>query len=104
MAVAAEAAAAMAGEEATGTNPDENPLLKTTDLGLYCQRGDFFSNPWQPVDRAVVTHAHADHRCRGSGDYLMAPDGLVASTAIMSQGSTRPTQDRSHEQTPRRSR
>ena len=40
------------------------PLLKTTDLGLYCQRGDFFVDPWRPVDRAVVTHAHADHLYR----------------------------------------
>jgi len=40
---------------------DENPLLNTTDLGPYCQRGDFFIDPWRPIDRAVVTQAHADH-------------------------------------------
>ena len=30
-------------------SPDENPLLKVTDLGLYCERGDFFVDPWRPV-------------------------------------------------------
>lgn len=29
--------------------------------GLYCPPGDFYIDPWRPVDRAVITHAHADH-------------------------------------------
>src|SRR5262249_43046667 len=33
-------------------------------------------DPWQSVDRAIVTHAHADHLCRGSRKYLMSQDGL----------------------------
>jgi putative mRNA 3-end processing factor len=57
-------------------NPDEDPLLKVTELGLYCERGDFFVDPWRPVERAVVTHAHADHLCRGCGSYLLARPGL----------------------------
>jgi len=36
-------------------------LLQTTDLGLYCPTDDFYVDPRQPVDRAVVTHAHTDH-------------------------------------------
>ena len=42
------------------------PLLRVTDLGLYCEAGDFFVDPWRPVDRAVVTHAHADHAVLGA--------------------------------------
>jgi ATP-dependent DNA ligase len=38
-------------------------LLRMTDRGLYCERGDFFVDPWAGVDRAIVTHAHGDHAC-----------------------------------------
>src|SRR5512147_3198894 len=38
--------------------------------GLYCPPGDFFIDPWRPVERAVITHAHADHARRGHGAYL----------------------------------
>ena len=38
--------------------------------GLYCPPGDFHIDPWRPVPRAVITHAHADHARRGHGAYL----------------------------------
>ena len=50
-------------------------LLTLTDHGLYCAAGDFFIDPWQPVSRAVVTHAHADHARFGSSAYLCASPG-----------------------------
>src|SRR4051794_13426047 len=50
-------------------------LLRPTDLGLYCEAGDFFVDPWRPVPRAVVTHAHADHACWGCGRYLTSLEG-----------------------------
>ena len=40
--------------------------------GLYCPQGDFYIDPWRPVERAVITHAHADHSRRGHGRYLAA--------------------------------
>jgi putative mRNA 3-end processing factor len=40
--------------------------------GLYCPAGDFFIDPWRPVQRAVITHAHADHARRGHAHYLAA--------------------------------
>jgi putative mRNA 3-end processing factor len=52
------------------------PLLQATAVGLYCERGGFYIDPWLPVDRAIVTHAHADHLCRGCGNYLIAHSGL----------------------------
>ena len=51
------------------------PLLEATERGLYCPAGEFFVDPWRPVDRAVVTHAHADHACRGCGRYLTTKAG-----------------------------
>jgi putative mRNA 3-end processing factor len=43
--------------------------------GLYCPPGDFYIDPWRPVDRAVVTHAHADHARVGHAHYLAAAPG-----------------------------
>jgi putative mRNA 3-end processing factor len=50
-------------------------LIELTDRGLYCAAGRFFIDPWQPVARAVLTHAHADHARRGSASYLVAAEG-----------------------------
>ena len=50
-------------------------LLQPTEHGLYCEAGDFHVDPWRPVPRAVVTHAHADHACWGCGRYLTSSEG-----------------------------
>ena len=50
-------------------------ILELTDNGLYCAGGDFYVDPWRPVDRAVITHAHSDHACPGSRAYLTARPG-----------------------------
>ncbi len=42
--------------------------------GLYCPDGDFYIDPWRPVPRAVITHAHADHARTGHGQYLAVAD------------------------------
>jgi putative mRNA 3-end processing factor len=44
--------------------------------GLYCIPGDFYIDPWRPVDRAVITHAHGDHARWGHRHYL-ASDASV---------------------------
>ncbi|MBL8515641.1 MAG: ligase-associated DNA damage response exonuclease [Betaproteobacteria bacterium] len=49
------------------------PLLEHTACGLYCAAGDFHIDPWRPVDRAVITHAHADHARPGHARYLATP-------------------------------
>lgn len=45
-------------------------LLTFTDLGIYCALGDFYIDPWRPVDRALITHGHADHARPGHAHYL----------------------------------
>lgn len=45
-------------------------LLTFTDRGIYCAQGDFHIDPWRPVDRALITHGHADHARPGMGAYL----------------------------------
>ncbi len=50
-------------------------LVVATDAGLYCPDGDFYVDPWQPVPRAVVTHAHGDHAVVGANRYLTSAAG-----------------------------
>ena len=46
------------------------PLIEFTDCGLYCRAGGFYIDPWKPVDKAVITHAHSDHARPGMKHYL----------------------------------
>jgi len=45
-------------------------LIDFTDMGLYCAQGNFYIDPWKPVDNAIITHAHSDHARWGSKTYL----------------------------------
>ncbi|OLS52836.1 ligase-associated DNA damage response exonuclease [Rhodovulum sulfidophilum] len=45
-------------------------VLSVTGHGLYCPAGDFHIDPWAPVDRALITHGHADHARAGHSHYL----------------------------------
>lgn len=41
--------------------------------GIYCIPGQFYIDPWLPVDMAIITHAHADHARVGMKNYLCHP-------------------------------
>lgn len=45
-------------------------LIEFTNRGIYCKQGDFYIDPWHPVDYAVTTHGHADHVKWGNKNYL----------------------------------
>lgn len=51
-------------------------LIEPTPDGLFCAAGGFHIDPWQPVTRAVITHAHGDHLRPGSHSYLCAAPAL----------------------------
>jgi putative mRNA 3-end processing factor len=53
----------------------ERGMITLTKSGLYCPQGDFYIDPWRPVDKAIVTHSHSDHAYRGSKRYLVATPG-----------------------------
>jgi putative mRNA 3-end processing factor len=53
----------------------KNGLITLTAKGLYCRVGDFYIDPWKPVVKAIVTHAHADHTYRGNTSYLVPKEG-----------------------------
>ncbi|MGI8841871.1 MAG: ligase-associated DNA damage response exonuclease [Caulobacteraceae bacterium] len=55
-------------------------LLCPRAAGLYCPPGDFYIDPVRSVERAVVTHGHADHARAGHGSVVATAQTL----AIMS--------------------
>lgn len=54
----------------------EDDLVVLRAEGLYCPHGGFYIDPWRPVERAIITHAHADHARPGSAHYLSAKSAL----------------------------
>ena len=54
--------------------PDE--LLMPTPAGLCCPPGGFHIDPLRPVDKAVITHAHADHARAGHRHVLATRETL----------------------------
>lgn len=58
-------------------------MLRVTSNGLYCESGDFYIDPWCPVPRAVITHAHSDHAHPGCGNYLCSEEGAGVLRARM---------------------
>lgn len=53
----------------------DTDLVIARPEGLYCPQGDFYIDPWRPVERAVITHAHSDHARAGHRHYLAAERG-----------------------------
>ena len=49
-------------------------LVKFTKKGIYCIPGNFYLDPWFPVDYAIISHGHADHSRPGNRHYLCHND------------------------------
>ena len=62
-------------------------LIREAPEGLYCEAGAFYVDPWLPVSRAVVTHAHADHARPGSETYLTTTAGRSVLQARLSDSA-----------------
>lgn len=45
-------------------------LLDFRKEGIYCPQADVYIDPWRPVQRALITHGHADHARWGCKHYL----------------------------------
>src|SRR3954453_7624587 len=59
-------------EECEQDQHETRDLVVARPEGLYCPPGDFYIDPWRPVARAVITHAHSDHARMGHAHYLAA--------------------------------
>ncbi|MBB6124244.1 putative mRNA 3-end processing factor [Sphingobium subterraneum] len=55
--------------------------IKPFPQGIYVEPGDFWIDPSAPVDRALVTHGHADH-ARSGHKAVMATSGTLAIMAV----------------------
>jgi len=51
---------------------NQSNVLHPDAGGFYCPAGDFWIDPSEPVERAVVTHAHADHLNRSNGECIVS--------------------------------
>ena len=51
-------------------------VLTLTAAGLYCPAGGFHIDPVRPVERALVTHGHADHARPGNGAVMASRETL----------------------------
>ncbi len=48
----------------------EKPLLAFTDKGIYCEQAGVYLDPWKPVEKAIISHGHADHSRWGHRQYI----------------------------------
>ncbi|OEY72243.1 ligase-associated DNA damage response exonuclease [Salegentibacter salarius] len=46
------------------------PLLAFNKKGIYCEAADVYLDPWKPVDKAIISHGHADHSRWGHKKYI----------------------------------
>ena len=53
------------------------PILSLTPEGLYCPPGAFHIDPVRPVERALITHGHADHARAGHTNVMATPETLA---------------------------
>lgn len=53
-------------------NAKPSELIRPNSRGLFCESGDFHIDPWRPVEKALITHAHGDHARTGSQTYYCA--------------------------------
>jgi putative mRNA 3-end processing factor len=63
------------------------PVIQPTEKGLYCEAGDFYLDPWAPVPRAIISHAHADHLHPGSQAYLCSGPSLALVRDRLEEGA-----------------
>lgn len=52
-------------------------MLKFDSKGIYCEQAGIYIDPWLPVDKALITHAHSDHARPGSKSYLCHHDSVA---------------------------
>tara|TARA_R110000765_G_scaffold11620_1_gene36664 strand:- start:3907 stop:4932 length:1026 start_codon:yes stop_codon:yes gene_type:complete len=48
----------------------KSPLLQFTSNGIYCEKAQVYLDPWKPVNKAIISHGHADHSRYGHKQYI----------------------------------
>lgn len=65
---------------------NQKHLLQFTGKSIYCAPADVHIDPWIPVDRAILTHAHSDHARWGSKHYLAHKDSAAMLRLRLGEG------------------
>jgi putative mRNA 3-end processing factor len=60
--------------------------VRVVPQGIYVEPGNFFIDPVRGVDRAVITHGHADHARPGNAHVLATPETLAIMQARYGEG------------------
>ncbi len=45
-------------------------MITFDKCGIYCAQAGVYIDPWKPVDKAIITHAHSDHARWGMKAYM----------------------------------
>ncbi|SHF99679.1 putative mRNA 3-end processing factor [Salegentibacter echinorum] len=48
----------------------KTPLLVFDEKGIFCEQAGVYLDPWKPVDKAIISHGHADHSRWGHKKYI----------------------------------
>ena len=72
--------------------PHPDTWLAVRPDGLYCEPGGFYIDPVRPVDRAIITHAHADHARPDHQAVLASPETMALMDVRMGEGRAGVTQ------------
>ena len=51
-------------------------LLRFDQRGIFCEQAGIYIDPWKPVDKALITHGHADHSRYGHRQYLASSSAV----------------------------
>ena len=51
--------------------------LEVSPEGLFCVPAGHYVDPTRPVDKAIITHGHADHARPGHGEVIATPETLA---------------------------
>jgi putative mRNA 3-end processing factor len=52
-------------------------MITFDNCGIYCAQADVYIDPWKPVKKAIITHAHSDHARAGMGSYLATTHSVL---------------------------
>ncbi|MDD2876541.1 MAG: ligase-associated DNA damage response exonuclease [Acidiphilium sp.] len=72
--------------------PHPETWLQPRPEGLYCIPGGFFIDATRAVDRAIITHGHADHARSGHQHVLASAETLAIMRARLGEGRAGVTQ------------
>ena len=61
--------------------------IKVRPEGLFVEPGGFHIDPQRPVERAVITHGHADHARPGHAHALATPETLAIMRQRLGEGA-----------------